>query len=211
MLDHHDGDLPMSVPPPMPVRHSTFVTVLAWILIGLSGIGTLIGILQNIMMQMLFLPAMHQQAPTFSPGMSPRMIWLFGHFQWFFRIFLLLALVHLIAAIALLLRRNWGRLLFIGVMVFDCIYQLGTIAMQWWITGSMTQIVQLPGVHRMQPDDFAQSMQTMNGIMSVMRMFSMLMAVGFIVLFVWIIRRLCSSAIRREFQTSLASPSGNSP
>ena len=41
----------MSVPPPMPVRRSTFVTVLAWIFIGLSGFTALIGILQNIMMQ----------------------------------------------------------------------------------------------------------------------------------------------------------------
>jgi hypothetical protein len=200
----------MSMPPPMPVKRSTFVTTVAWIFIGLSGFAALIGVLQNIMLQLLFLPAMQQQqAQAFPPGLPPQMLWMSSHFQWFFRIFLLLALVHLTAAIALLLRRNWGRLFFIGVMIFDCIYQLGSVALQWWFSGSMTQMMQMPGMNQAH-EDLAQTQQMMDGMLTVMRVFSMLMALGFIVLFVWIIRRLRSPAIRREFQPPLV-PTGISP
>jgi hypothetical protein len=205
----------MSAPPPLPVRRSTFVTVLAWIFIGLSGFMAWIGVLQNLMMQLVFLPSMRQQMTSqpLPPDMPPQMLWVFGHFEWFFRVFLLLALVHLVAAIWLLLRRNWARLLFIGVMVFDCFYQIGTVALQWWVTGPMTQaMMRAPGMHGPQSADVAQvaqAAQTIEAMMSVMRIFSMLMALGFIMLFGWIVKRLCSPAIRHEFQSPLASSTGN--
>ncbi|WP_158880468.1 hypothetical protein [Rhodanobacter sp. L36] len=204
----------MSLPPPMPVKRSTFVTVTAWIFIGLSGFMALIGILQNIMLQMLFVPAMHQQpAPDIPPGMPPQMLWMFGHFEWFFRFFLLLALTHLVAAITLLLRRNWGRMLFIGVLVFDCVYQLASVALQWWMINPMMQMMQaqMQDAPQAQSADFAQSMQIMDGMMSVMRIFSLVISLGFIALFAWIIRRLHSAAIRREFQPPLATPTGSLP
>lgn len=203
----------MSAPPPLPVRRSTFVSVLAWIFIGLSGFMTLMGILQNIMMQLVFVPTMRQQLaiqPS-PPGMPPQALWVFGHFEWFFRLFLLLALLHLVAAIGLLLRRNAGRLLFIGVMIFDSFYQLAGVALQWWVTGPMSHaMMKAPGMVGPSTADVVQVTRMMDGMMTVMQIFSMIMALGFIVLFGWIIKRLCSPAIRREFQPPLISSTGSS-
>jgi flagellar biogenesis protein FliO len=199
----------MNLPPPLPVKRSTFLTALAWIFIALSGFASLIALMQNIMLQTLFLPEMREHPmQTMPPGAPPQMLWVFDHFQWFFRLFLLLALLHLIAAIALLLRRTWGRLLFIGVMVFDCCYQLAGVALQWWMSGAMTQIV--PHVPHASPDELAQTDQVMGGMMIVMRVFSLLMALAMITLFVWIIRKLQSEPIRREFEPQLVQPTGMS-
>ena len=185
----------MPTPPPSPVKRSTFVTIVSWIFIGLSGFMTVMAVLQNIMMQLVLLPSIQQQMATqpLPPGMPPQMLWMFGHFHWFFRLFLLLALIHLVGAIGLLLRKNWGRLLFIGVLVFDSVYQLAGIAFQWWFMGAM---MHTPGLGNAQPADVAQVMDT---VMSVMRVFSLIIAAGFIGLFGWIITHLRSDSIRREF------------
>jgi hypothetical protein len=185
----------MSMPPPIPVKRSTFVTVVGWIFIGLSGFMTLIGILQNIMLQLVFLPSIHQElaAQPLPPGMPPQMLWMVGNFHWLFRLFLLLALIHLVGAIGLLLRKHWGRLLFIGALVFDCVYQLAAIAFQWWFMGTM---MHAPAFVGSQPADVAA---LMDGVMTVMRVFSLIIAAGFLGLFGWIITRLRSEPIRREF------------
>ncbi len=201
----------MSAPPPLPARRSTFVSVLAWIFIGLSGFMALMGILQNIMMQRVFMPTMRQQMAIrpLPPGMPSQALWVFGHFEWFFRLFLLLALIHLVAAIGLLLCRNAGRLLFIGAMIFDSFYQLAGVALQWWVTGPMSRaMMRAPGRVGPPSAEGAQVMRMMDGMMTVMQIFSMVMALGFIVLFGWIIERLCGPAIRREFQPPLASSTG---
>ena len=185
----------MPTPPPVPVARSTFVNVLGWIFVCLAGFGTLIGLLQNLMFQLVFQPAMQQQVATqpLPPGMPVPMDWMVTHMIWLFRGFLLLSIITLAAAIGLLLRRNWGRRLFIGVMAFAIVYQLLGLVLQWWVMGSMQQAMQLP------PDAPAQFASGMHGFLLVIQVFSAIMAVGFSVLFGWIIRRLCSAPIRREF------------
>lgn len=201
----------MNQPPPLPAVRSTFVSAVAWIFIGLSGFASFIALMQNIVMQALFLPTMREHpVQTMPPDVPPQMQWVFGHLEWFFRLFLLLALVHLIAAVALLLRRNWGRIMFIGVMVFDCCYQLAGVALQWWISGSFAQMMPTPDPHHIPSSELAQAEQFTDGMVTVMRIFSLLMALGMIALFAWIIRRLSNASIRREFEPSVQRP-GNSP
>lgn len=185
----------MSMPPPIPVKRSTFVTVLSWICIGLSGFMTLIAILQNVMMQLVFLPSLHEPLATqpLAPGMPPGVLWMFAHIHWFFRLFLLLALAHLVGAIALLRRRNWGRLLFIGVLLFDGIYQVVSVAFLWWF---MEATMHAPGLGGAQAAD---AVPMMDGMMTVMRIFSLVIGIAFLGLFGWIILRLRSEPIRREF------------
>ena len=190
----------MSALPP-PIR-SSFVTILGWIFVCLAGFATLIGLLQNLMLQLVFLPAMQQQMATrpMPPNMPAPMDWVFGHMIWFFRVFLLLSITTLIAAIGLLLRRNWGRLLFIGLMGFAIAYQLLGLIFQWWLMGSMQQMMQLPSNA---PAHFADGMR---GFMLAMQVLGTIMAIGFSVLFGWIIKRLCSAAVQREFGPVTASP-----
>jgi hypothetical protein len=186
---------------PPPIR-SSFVSVLGWIFVCLAGFGTLIGLLQNLMLQLVFLPAMQQQmaAQPLPPNMPAPMGWIFGHMIWFFRAFLLLSLTTLVAAIGLLLRRNWARRLFIGLMGFAIAYQLLGLVFQWWFMGSIRQLMPLP------PDTPDHLADGMRGFVLAMQVFGTLMALGFSVLFGWIIRRLRSTPVRHEFGPVLTSP-----
>jgi len=188
----------MSAPPPL---RSTFVTVLAWVFIGLSGFATLIAVLQNLMLQWLFLPAMQQapQQPPLPPGLPVPMHWMFGHFAWFFRAFLVISALTLVAAIGLLRRHEWARRLFVGLMGLAIAYQLLGLAWQWWFMGTMPGFMQAFGA----PADMAV---VMRGFLRAVQVFSALVALGLCVLFGWILRRLCSAPVRDEFRPWKASP-----
>jgi hypothetical protein len=183
----------MSALPP-PIR-SSFVTVLGWIFVCLAGFATLMSLLQNLMFQLVFLPAMQQQLATQPmPAEMPVPVgWLFAHIIWFFRAFLLVSVTALIASIGLLLRRNWGRRLFIGLMGFAIAYHVLGLAFQWWFMGSMQSLMPLP------PNAPAHFADGIRGFMRAMQMFGAIMAIGFSVLYGWIIKRLCSPAVQREF------------
>jgi hypothetical protein len=181
----------MSTPPPL---RSNFVTVLAWVFIGMAGFATLIALLQNLMLQWLFLPAMQAHPiPPVPPGMPAPVQWMFGHMAWFFRAFLLAASVTLIAAIGLLRRHEWARRLFIGLMGLAIAYNLLGLVWQWWFMRSMDAVMHTPKMP-------ADAEALMHGFMRVVQVFSTLMALGFCVLFGWIIRRLHSAQVRDEFR-----------
>jgi hypothetical protein len=173
-----------------PMQRSTFVTVLAWVFIVLSGFGTLISILQNIMVQTMFstpeLQAAMQAPPP--PGTPAFASFLLAHFQWFFLLFLAFSATTLAASIALLRRRNWGRLLFVGLMVFGILWNLGGLALQFAMFGSMRQQFQAaPGAPDMGPFFIAMAVATV------------LFALGFSALFGWIAKRLLSPQVASEF------------
>lgn len=181
----------MSMPPPL---RSSFVTALAWVFIGLAGFATLISLLQNLMLQLLFLPDMQAHPmPPLPPGLPAPVQWMFGHMAWFFRTFLLVSTATLIAAVGLLLRREWARRLFIGLMGFAIAYQLLGLVWQWWFMGSMDAFMRAPGM----PTDMDTAM---HGFMRVAQVFGTLMALTFGVLFGWIIHRLRSVQVRDEFR-----------
>jgi len=179
----------MSTPPPF---RSTFVSVLAWVFIGLAGFTTLIATLQNLLLQWLFLPLMSQAQPPMPAGMPLPLRFMAGHFAWFFRAFLLLSVLTLTAAIGLLRRQEWARRLFIGLLGFGIAYQVLGVAFQWWFMGSMTGFMHDPHAP-------AQFDSVMRDVLLMVRVFSALFAAGIVVLFGWIIRRLCSAAVREEF------------
>lgn len=174
-----------------PVR-STFVTVVAWVFIGLAGFASLIAVLQNIMVELAFLPAMHPAA-TPAPGLPAPFGWFSNHFAWFFRAFLLLDLMTLTAAIGLLLRKNWARRLFIGLLVFGILYQLFGVAAQWWLADFTHETMATPPDA---PRDFEQGMRIM---LVAMRVFGALLALSISTLFAWLIHRLRRPAVLEEF------------
>lgn len=207
----------MSVPPPIPVKRSIFVTVIAWIFIGLSTVITLALLLESLLLPRIFLPMLHQQmkAMPLPADLPPIAIWLFGHAMELCYGLLLIALLHLVAAISLLRRKDWGRRLFLGMLGFDVLYQLAAAAMQWWVVSPMQHAMLRmqfgPGAHALysvnlspqmqaaQAAQMAQLMPMMDSMMAVTRVFGVISAVVFIVLFGWIIRHLCSKPVRREF------------
>jgi hypothetical protein len=183
----------MSVLPP-PIR-SIFVNVVGWIFTSLAGLATLMSLLQNLMFQLVFPLAMQQQmaAQPLPPNMPAPMGWMLVHMIWFFRAFLLLSIIMLIASIGLLLRHNWARRLFIGLLSFFIIYHLLGLALQWWFMDSIQQMMIVP------PNAPAHFADDMRGFMRVIQIFGAIMAIGFSVLYGWIIKRLCSDPIRVEF------------
>lgn len=175
---------------PTPSQRSSFVNVLAWIFIVLGGFATFIGILQNIMIRMMFrkeemIQAMHQaenakQMPVFANFM-------FNHMDMFFLFFLIISATSVVSAIALLKRKNWARIVFIVLMSLGIVWNLGGLVMQFTVFSSMPEMAG-KGV----PPEFEK-------MMNIMKIASVIMVIVFSVLFGWIIRKLTSTSIKEEF------------
>ena len=212
----------MSIPPPIPVKRSMLVTVVAWIFIGLSSFATLALLLESLLLPKVILPMLRQQMAGASdaPHFSPFAQWLFDHAAELCLGLLLIAVLHLFAAISLLWRKDWGRQLMLVMLGFDVLYQFAMAAMQWWVVGPMQHtMMQMqfgpgspalssaylsPQVQAAQAAQMAQILPMMDSMIAVTRVFGVISAVVFIILFGWIIQRLCSEPIRREFTSSSA-------
>lgn len=193
----------MSVPPPIPVVRSTFVSVVAWVFIGLSGLMIFIMLLDSFLLPQLFMPMLQQMRSAATPDLSPFLNWYLGHIVWLCYLMLLLSFAHLLASIGLLKRKNWGRRLFIGLIGADMVFQLIGAAVQWSVAGPIqhaTLKAQFASMPQPLPAELqAQMLQMMDSMMVVTRIFSLVFALALIVLFAWIIKRLCSATIRRDF------------
>jgi len=176
-------DLPTDRP------RSTFVTVAAWIFIVLGGFATLIAILQNIMIAVMFPQeamseaARAQDAPMFAKFMM-------GHPQVFFGAFLVASAVTFISAVGLLKRQNWARLIFVAILALGIVWNLGGLALMFFAFSPM------PPVPQQAPPDLQHGFDTMWHVMTGL---SVVIALAFAGLFGWIIKRLISSEIKREF------------
>lgn len=186
-----------AVPQPIasPITRSTFVTVVAWIFIGLSGMVTLISILQNILFATVFSDARMQEAMAAAPkqGMPPFFHLMFDHMRLFLLVLLIMSATKLVSAIGLLRRMNWARLLFIGLLGLDIAWSIGGAVLQQVFMSSMLDFAKnVPNA----PSGFEDGMK---GMMIAMRVFSTLFALGFGLLYAWIIKRLVSQPIVAEF------------
>ena len=176
----------------LPGQRSTFVTVLAWIFIVLGGFVTLISVLQNIMVWFIFPIGEMRAAQAQAKGHSEMpwfAAWMFDHFQFFFLFFLAFSVAMLSAAIGLLMRKNWARILFVGFMGLGIVWNIGgLIAMSFF----MFSFGQMMPVNQPGADQFSV-------MFKIMFVFNAIIALGIAWLFGWIIKRLTSEGIRGEF------------
>lgn len=173
-------------------RRSGFVTALAWIFIVLAGFSTLISILQNIMIALMF-PVDEMRAAMKSdkaPPMPAGFRFMFDYFHYFFLAFLVVSVATLVSAIGLLMRKNWARLVFIGMMGLAILWNLASLALPFL----MSSLIHDMGGSA--PDEFMANFRLMWNIMIGV---SVVMGLAFAALFAWIIKRLTSEDIRREF------------
>jgi hypothetical protein len=173
------------------VARSTFVTALAWVLIAVSGFGAFISLMQAVMLIFIF-PSEHfwnAPAPHGVQNIPPLVQFLSSNVQYFFLAFWLLTALTLVSSIGLLRRKNWARLTVVGIFGLGVVWNLGGIWLQW----RMFSPTELPAKA---PADFTREMETM---MTVMRVATTIFAVAVAVLLAWLIRRLVSPRIRREF------------
>jgi hypothetical protein len=175
------------------VPRSGFVTGLAWTFIALAGFATLITVLQNIMLSLMLPAEEMREVIRGSEGAQPMPAFarfMFEHFRLVFASFLVLSAVTLISAIGLLKRKNWARLIFIGIMGLGIVWNLASIAMPFFLFSSF------PPIPDHTPADFRDNFDL---VWKVMTAFTVAMALGFTVLFGWIIKRLLSHEVRQEF------------
>lgn len=171
-------------------QQSTFVTVLAWIFIVISGFSTFMAILQNIML-FFFFPrdAFNQQmsAAQFPDEIPTLFKIMFSHFDLFFVGFLVLSSVTFISAIALLKRKNWARIMFIVLMI---------IGIAWNVGGAILQYFWFHTLPEMAGNQVPQEFETMQNVTFGV---GIVMAVAFTIFFCWIIKKLSSQSIVTEF------------
>ncbi len=173
---------------------SAFVTVLAWIGIVFSGIGTFIAIIQNIMFGFLMpkLPIEQLLNEHNSSVQIPEITrFMFRHFDLLFLIALLVSLFALIASIGLLKRKNWARIAFITMLAIGIVLNLLSLALQ------QISMQQLP-LPLDAPVELQPQMETMMGVMSIV---SIIFGLAFTALYGWIIWKLRSPKIINEFKS----------
>lgn len=170
-------------------QRSTFVTVVAWIFIVLSGFSTMISILQNLMVHVMFAQAEMQEALQQAQlrGGPPMAALMLRYMPLFVFGFLVLSATTLTASIGLLRRRNWARLLFIGLMGLGVLWNVGGLALQLTMFSSMRQ-------------EFGAAPADMSMMLVVMTVFASVLVLAFVGLFGWIAARLLSPAIAAEFR-----------
>ncbi|MBK7143851.1 MAG: DUF2127 domain-containing protein [Xanthomonadales bacterium] len=171
-----------------PVK-SGFITALGWTLVAFSGMGTMVSILQNIMLHTVFGGAGFDRASTSMPPDMPWLFqWMMSNFAVFFALMLGVAVITLIASIGLLLRKNWARVAIIVLMIGSIASQLIGLHAQFSMMG-----------HMRQPFAAAPGAPDMGAFFVAMAVFSAIFGLGFCVLFGWIAKRLMSPEIAAEF------------
>ena len=167
-------------------KQSSFVKVLAWFLIVINGLGVLLGIAQNVMVQMFMQDKHFQNSMNGQDnGLPPLMSSMFEHMDLMVMGTLVLAIVAFVASIALLKRKNWARLFFIVLFSLAIVWSFISFYMQYDLMSSMSAGQDVPA-------DFATMQNTM-------MMVSGAISLALIALYVYIIKRLRSDSIKSEF------------
>ena len=168
---------------------SAFVTVLAWILIVLTGLSSLMLVFQNIMVHTLLadpeMRAVMTEMPQGVPG-QPMLKFMMGHMRTIAAVSLVLCLMAFSCAIALLQRRNWGRQAIIGFLALGIVYQLLSLGFAWFMWRDMGATVGF---------DHAQFQELLHSMQLVSSFFTLATSA----LFAWLIYKLRSPAVRAEF------------
>jgi hypothetical protein len=159
---------------------------MAWIFIVVSGFSVIVGVLQSIMVGTVFSVEHLQAAPNVQRDVLPFAEFMFENVRVLVFGFLTLSVTTFVSAIALLKRKNWGRLLFVCVMCFGITWNAIGIVMMF------SSMPELP------PNAPAEARAQMQAMAYFIKTFSLVMAVGLSILFGWIIKRLLSPTIRRE-------------
>lgn len=104
-----------------------------------------------------------------------------------------LSLATLVAAIGLLLRLNWARIVFIGLLIFAILANLAGLWLQ-------QQVVQTVVSHTLASTALPeQALSALGGLATASKILGVFMTAGLCAVLVWIIIRLMSQPVRQEF------------
>ncbi|MGA8259137.1 MAG: hypothetical protein WB783_02890 [Arenicellales bacterium] len=175
---------------------SEFVTVIAWLSIVFTGLSTLFLLLENVMFRSIFSgPMAEALSQARDAGSIPPLARLMmGHLDTLLLGLLLFSLSLLITSVALLKRKNWARLLFIVFMTIGVLWNAGGLALQSVFTPDLSRLHNAGA-----PEQFVSMMIAIRWGMYVI-------CAAFVVLFLWIIAKLSSKAVREEFRAHEQAP-----
>ncbi len=173
---------------------SSFVTVVAWIFIVLSGFTTFISLLQNVILAFMPKDLFNQalQDTTFTHVMPTAPRFMFAHLHTLLFAVLVVCAATLVSSIGLLRRHNWARLVFIGLLALGAVYNIAGLFLQQAMLSSFNAPFAADSTLGGASRQFQQMMQAMRVAMFIFEL-------GFAALFIWIIVRLVSPRIRAEF------------
>ena len=169
---------------------SLFVTATAWVFIILAALTSASALVQNAAVASL-MPGL-QLATERNP--LPLLTGLLvGYLPWVVGAGLVISLATLASAIGLLLRLDWARRTFIGLLVVAIMANLLGLWLQQEVVESVVSntlsSVAIP----------AQALGVFGGFVTAARVMAVLMTLVGCALLVWIIRRLMSAGVRQEF------------
>lgn len=182
----------MTAHAPSPIQpaatRSGFVTAIAWIFIAFAGLGTVVSLLQNMMLAIFLSNEDLPKLPPKGMAVPPMAEFMFQYGHLFFVGFLLLSALGLASGIGLLRRKNWARLVVIALLAFGVVWNLGGTAAGFFFIRDF-----------MPPEAPPEFKDNFDLLFKVMMAFNFAIALAFAGLFAWIIRRLMSPGIRGEF------------
>ena len=169
---------------------SLFVTVTAWVFIALALLATVSALVQNATTASL-LPGL-----TMAGGAQPLPLvtgFLIGYLPWVVGASLLMSLATLASAVGLLMRLDWARRVFIGMLVVAIVANLAGLwlqqeVVQSVVTSTLTQAPVSPLV-----------LGVFGGFVTAARVMAVLMTPGTCAILGWIIRSLMTATVRQEF------------
>jgi len=193
---HREGTLNTELQFQLEPNHSKFVTAVSWVFIAIGGLGTLISLMQALVFRVVLRneevqSLLHRiENAEQIPGIF---LFMFNNIHLMILFSLLAAIVMLIVAIGLLKRKEWARIGFIVLMVLAIIWNLASLVLQFALFDDMFFLPHMAEI----PNQ--EVLQVFQGIMLFGKIISALMVAAFSVLFGWIISKLVSPAIRKEF------------
>jgi hypothetical protein len=169
---------------------SIFVTATAWVFIILAALASVSALVQNAavasLMPGLYLATERNPLPLLT-GL------LIGYLPWVVGTGLVMSLATLASAIGLLVRLDWARRAFIGLLVVAIFANLLGLWLQQEVVQSVVNNT-LSSVAVPQ-----QAMSVFGGFVTAARVMAVLMTLVGCLLLGWIIRRLMSATVRQEF------------
>ena len=169
---------------------SLFVTAIAWLFIVLAAVASASALVQNAAVASL-MPGL--QLATERNPLPLLTGLLIGYLPWVVGTGLVMSLATLASAIGLLLRLDWARRTFIGLLIVAIVANLLGLWLQQEVVESVVSNT-LSSVAIPQ-----QALGVFGGFVTAARVMAVLMTLVGCALLAWIISRLMSAAVRQEF------------
>lgn len=167
---------------------SLFVTLTAWVFIVLAALATMSAVVQNAAVTSV-LPGLRVSAPEL-PLLTG---FLLGYLPWVMGAGVVISLATLVSAVGLLLRLDWARRVFIGMLGFAIVANL----LGLWIQHELVQSVVSSTLSstRLAPE----ALGVFGGFVTATRVMAVVMTLAACWVLAWVIRRLMSPSVRQEF------------